>query len=366
LETYDQQESRKNNIKLLVDYLTKYLQISTSYSSANSITKKIISRQILQIFSVVKDKKNDDEFIEKIGVISMDASTNCQDRQALFIFNLLQFIKTKNVYEINEISKKLDQEPVDRDEQLNLYKLFFEYIKNQVVYGFIIDQASKKCKEILSVNNQFSEEVEVYLNYLRIYANSLTENRIEHDLAGISNQAFYSDIERIKPKPEEIEKFISLFLSENKEELIDFIANFLTEKEVTSLYFLQKSDLVKKTKIKLSDFLTDHIDDYSYNENVLNIVDLWRYASEFRSEQIKEQVKEVIKRIDNKVKLELYSEFGDEQKQSTANLFHQFVLRKIGSRTQPPSPLTSPRGDTVHPPIVLRSAGDQPNPTSNP
>ena len=95
-------------------------------------------------------------------------------------------------------------------------------------------------------------------------------------------------------------------------------------------------------------------------------MDLWRYASEFRSEQIKEQVKEVIKRIDNKVKLELYSEFGDEQKQSTANLFHQFVLRKIGSRTQPPSPLTSPRGDSDHPPIVLRSAGDQPNPPSNP
>jgi hypothetical protein len=52
---------RAENIKLLVDFLTKYLRMSTSYSSANSKTKKIISRQILQIFSVVKDKKNDDE-----------------------------------------------------------------------------------------------------------------------------------------------------------------------------------------------------------------------------------------------------------------------------------------------------------------
>ena len=194
-ENQDIKSQAKSNLILAIN---RFNQQPNTWESKTSEQKKLLACHLLSILSQVYERKEDETFLKEINSIAKDSLDNCIDRNSLLIFSLANFCQRKNIEILNPL---IESKPLQ----------LLDYFKNQLLYNYFLTLGQERIDEIklgTSVNSPnpfFSEDVEVLLNYLRIYNNEF--GRILNlQLPNITQQQYF-DIDIFKPSVEQIREF---------------------------------------------------------------------------------------------------------------------------------------------------------------
>ena len=221
----------------LILAINSFISQSVSWRHANQEQKKHLARYFLTILSQVYERKDDEDFIEQVEIVCRDSLENCVDRNSLLIFNLANFCQRKNSDDLNLMT---ETQPLQ----------LFNYFKNQLLYNHFLALGQEKVNQIKIENPDFSEDVEVLLNYLRIYNNQF-DTSLDLQLPNIIEQDFYDEME-YQPSLEQInkfkiiaDKFLSGDLSALQDKLAEiFVNDFdmlpISNPEILSVSFVQK------------------------------------------------------------------------------------------------------------------------------
>jgi hypothetical protein len=217
--------------------------------SYDSIKKDLISKQILNILALIHDKQNDENFQDQAIAILESSLEDCADRNIFMIF------------ELNNISNRI---PADQLQSLNSQDCF-NYFKQQLFYLHILDIAQERV-DVLTSNplSNFNEDLEVYLNYIRVFNNKLG-SKLGLNLISISSQRFYND-QQFSPPVSLIDSFDSLvkeYDSGNYHPLSKFLADILVDyiynKDSFNVDEITKIDFISQFKEIIEDIVLNKI-----------------------------------------------------------------------------------------------------------
>ena len=302
----------ERNMKPLNKFLTRLVLEDGSYERADAESQKLLSRQILEVLLIVNDKKDDKEFIAGTLGVCQVGQVSCGDRTALYFYYLKNFVNGKTAPELDSMFQQFQQEDLgfssypQLQEELNPEKLI-ESLKNQATFNYILKMAESKCKEIKEANPSFSEDVEVYLNYLRIFNRELLAKGINSRLPAIQNQIYYTGVrfESYQPNSEEIADLTKVLKSENASEIATFLAqNIRDETSTTMICALEETKIYKTINLAVCDIASTYIDIESSGttENTLAVAST---VQKLQKEIVSDEFKEVLLKILNKQKFKI-------------------------------------------------------------
>ena len=332
-------ENPQPNIEPLINFLKKFISVDGSYQRADAESKKLLSRQILEVLLIINDKKNDEEFIKGVTGICELGQVSCADRTALYFYFLKNFATSKTTEQLDSMFQKFQQEESRSDEAIPSQsvvqgdldpKKLIESLRNQATFNYILKMAESKCKQIKETNPEFSEEVEVYINYLRIFNRELLEEGINSGLPAIQNQMYYTgaNCELYQPNSSEIAGLTKVLKSENAIEIATFLAqNIRDETSTTMIYALDKTKIYTTINLAISDITGAYIDIDNPAGNSQQLQDTANELLEIRKEIISSELKEVLVKILNKEKFKI--DF-DENKTTKIKTKIEFKLREKG------------------------------------
>ena len=328
----------ERHIEPLTEFLKKLVLEYGSYNRADANSKKLLSRQILEVLLIANDKKGNQEFNKGVLEICI-TSQGCADRTALYFYYLKNFVNGKTTSELDSMFQKFQHEDSrsasaltsdsQAQEDLNPAKLI-EYLKNQATFNYILKMAESKCEEIKKGNPQFSEDVEVYINYLRIFNEELQKAKINSGLPAIQHQMYFNE-QQYKPNSSEINFLQDVLKSENKSEIAKFLAQNIRDETFTSMYHaLDETKIYKTINLAVCDIASPYMDTDSY-EKSQDAVKALETLQKLQKEIVKDEFKEVLLRIIEKQKFKInFDENFDENKTSKIKKKIESTLKKEG------------------------------------
>ena len=332
-------ENPQPNIEPLINFLKKFTSVDGSYQRADAESKKLLSRQILEVLLIINDKKDDDEFIKGVTGICELGQVSCEDRTALYFYFLKNFATSKTTEQLDSMFQKFQQEESRSDEaipnqsvvqgDLDPEKLI-ESLRNQATFNYILKMAKSKCEQIKETNPDFSEDVEVYIHYLRIFNRELLVEGINSGLPAIQNQMYYTgaNFELYQPNLNEIADLTKVLKSEDKTEIATFLAqNIRDETSTTLVQPIDKTQIYETINLAISDITGAYIDIDNPTGNSQQLQDTANELLEIRKEIISSELKEVLVKILNKEKFKI--DF-DENKTTKIKTKIEFKLREKG------------------------------------
>lgn len=187
---------------------------SAFFTNGSNDFKKQLSREFLGIFWQIFEKKENQYFLFKIKSIAEESLQDCNDRNIYMIFqiknlsNKLESTKLKNLIE----SKNIEE--------------FFNYLSQQIIFFKVIDLAKESIKNVRLQNPTFSEDIEIYLNYIRVFNNRF-KDEFSLNLPSISIQHYFQDHGVYGVKPEDLLRFNEISIAKqqgNFEPLLELFA----------------------------------------------------------------------------------------------------------------------------------------------
>jgi hypothetical protein len=316
-------ENPQPNIEPLINFLKEFISIDGSYQRADEESKKLLSRQILEVLLIINDKKNDEEFIKGATDICASGQESCADRTALYFYFLKNFATSKTTEQLDSMFQKFQQEesrseearPSQSEAQGDLDpKKLIESLGNQATFNYILKMAKSKCEQIKANNPDFSEDVEVYINYLRIFNRKLLEEGIDSGLPAIQNQMYYTgaNFELYQPNLNEITDLTKVLKSEDKTEIAEFLAqNIRDETSTTLVQPIDKTQIYKNINLAISEITESYINIDNSAGNSLQLQNTANEMQEIRKEIISSELKEVLVKILDKEKFKI--DFGENK-----------------------------------------------------
>ena len=307
-----ERQDGERNMEQLTTFLTKFVLEDGSCERADAESQKLLSRQILEVLLIVNDKKDDKEFIAGTNKVCEDGQLSCGDRTALYFYYLKNFVNGKTAPELDSMFQQFQQEDLglssypQLQEELNPEKLI-EYLRNQATFNYILKMAESKRKEIKEANPSFREDVEVYLNYLRIFNQELLAEGINSKLPAIQSQMYYTgtDFELYRPNSNKIADLTKVLKSKNASEIATFLAqNIRDETKTTMISSLGKTKIYKTINLAVCAIASTYIDieSSSTTENILAIANA---VEKLQKEIVIDEFKEVLLKIIEKQKFKI-------------------------------------------------------------
>jgi hypothetical protein len=312
-----ERQDGERNIEPLTKFLTRLVLEDGSYNRADAESQKLLSRQILEVLLIINDKKNDEEFIKGALGVCQVGQVSCGDRTALYFYYLKNFVSGKTAPELDSMFQQFQHEDLRSDEarlsqshapeDLNPKKLI-ESLKNQATFNYILKMAESKCKKIKEANSSFNEDVEVYINYLRIFNRELLTEGIDSKLPAIQNQMHYTGVgyELYQPNSNEIADLTKVLKSENASEIATFLAhNIRDETSTTMICSLDETKIYKTINLAVSDITGSYIDIENFSGSSEQFQNTANELQEIRKEIISSELKELLVKILNKEKFKI-------------------------------------------------------------
>jgi hypothetical protein len=127
-------------------------------------------------------------------------------------------------------------------------------LKLQASYNYILNLAKLRCEKIrnnqiaegVDFRNLFSEDVEVYLNYMRFFNVILDEEKLECRIPSIKTQRYF-DISIYQPNTEEIRSLVDILKSVDSSQIAKFLAENIRNNNMGA-----EGNVIDKTKIYLA------------------------------------------------------------------------------------------------------------------
>jgi len=327
----------ERHIEPLTEFLKKFVSEDSSYNRADANSKELLSRQILEVLLIVNDIKDDKEFINCVLGFCLEAQESCADRTALYFYYLKNFTGGKTTSELDSMFQQFQHEDSrsasasTRDSELQDPEKLIEYLKNQATFNYILKMAESKCEEIkkgtpvMEGNPGFSEDVEVYLNYLRIFNQNLLVEGINSGLPAIHHQMYYAD--SFQPTQEDIDSLKNVLKSEDKSQIATFVAQNIRDETSTNMYHaLDETKIYKTINLAVCDIASPYMDTDSY-EKSQDAVKALETLQKLQKEIVKDEFEEVLLRIIEKQKFKINF---DENKTSKIKEKIESTLRKEG------------------------------------
>ena len=336
-----ERQDGERNMEPLTTFLTRLVLEDGSYERADAESQKLLSRQILEVLLIINDKKNDEEFIAGVlGVCQLDQE-NCGDRTALYFYYLKNFVNGKTAPELDSMFQQFQQEDSRSDEakpsqseareDLNPEKLI-ESLRNQATFNYILKMAESKCKEIKEVNPSFSEDVEVYLNYLRIFNQELLAEGINSRLPAINDQLYFNESQN-QPDANQINELKGILQSQDKNQIAEFLAQNIRDETSTSMIqSFDKTHIYKTINLTVSEITGSYIDIENFSGSSEQFQKTADELQEIRKEIISSELKEALVKILDKEKFKI--DFDEnkiqEIKEKIENTLHEKGLLPSG------------------------------------
>ena len=195
----------------------RFIAQSASYRESTGPEKKELAQDLFDIYKNIYQKKDDKEFMDSLNVLCVDSLADCADRNSLFIIEIDNHAKIKSSTQFEELA------PIDK----------YEYLKNQTLFGYFKELGEERVAIIKKDKAEFSEDVEVILNYLRIF-NEIFHGKLDLTVPKIFKQKYGRD-ENYQPTEIEIVNFSEIV--DDKTELNKIIARQMVKNfEGNSVY----------------------------------------------------------------------------------------------------------------------------------
>ena len=167
----------------------RFIAQSASYRESNDLEKKQLAQDLFDIYKNIYQKKDDKEFMDSLNVLCEDSLADCDDRNSLVMIEIDNYAKRKSSTQFEELP------PIEK----------YEYLKSQALFGYFKELGEKRVTKIKEENAEFSEDVEVILNYLRIF-NEKFYGELDLTVAKIFKQKYYEE-KKYQPTEKEINDF---------------------------------------------------------------------------------------------------------------------------------------------------------------
>lgn len=313
-------ENPQPNIVPLINFLKKFTSENGSYRRADAESKKLLSRQILEVLLIINDKKDDEEFIKGATDICALGQVSCRDRTALYFYFLKNFATSKTTEQLDSMFQKFQQEesrgeeaiPSQSEAQGDLDpKKLIKSLGNQATFNYILKMAESKCEQIKANTPDFSEDVEVYINYLRIFNRGLLAEGIDSGLPAINSQLHYSE-SQYQPDTNQINGLKEILKSDDKNIIATFLAqNIRDETSTTLVQSIDKTQIYETINLAISEITESYINIGNSADNSQQLQDTANELLEIRKEIISSELKEVLVKILNKEKFKI--DFGENK-----------------------------------------------------
>ena len=258
------------NYELIINFIQSIEQFTTRspiWIDANRQQRKFMSREMLIILSQIYERQNDYEFLGRLNQIISDELFNSRELKIMTIFNL-RFLITKKA----------------NDELLNLHPMkIFDYLKHQLFFYRIIDFAQDRVDAIRSRNYRFSNDIEIFLNFIRIFNSNFIENS-SLKLPNISYQNLSSD-PLFSPSKSSLDEFDNALDEVKKDNnrplcllMAQQIANEIYDRkginlpEISAIKFITKikENIDKVGSDKLAEYFNFKSDNHQQIKNILS------------------------------------------------------------------------------------------------
>lgn len=218
-------EGNNNMVKRDIIRALRRLTNSRMFEQMADDSRRSLSRELLVVLWQIYQGRENEELMSRCHIIARESLSNCEDRNILMIF------------QIKNLCNKLDRDKVrdllesDRKDQ------FFSYLSQQIIFLKITDLASIHVKNMLRVNPNFSEDVEVYLNYVRVFNNEFGR-KFSLKLPLISVQNYFENHPDYSINPSELEKFDAMYNASQRGDfkpLFEFYAQEIAEDSFSNI-----------------------------------------------------------------------------------------------------------------------------------
>ena len=160
--------------------------------------KKQLFRELLGILCQIYKQKDNADLMNNYQDIAIDSLEDCDDRNIFMIFQLKNLC---NKLDSTQVSELLGLDPKDQ---------FFNYLSQQIIFFKIINLASLQVENIKKSNPAFTEDIEVYLNYIRVFNNEFG-SKFSLNLPSISTQLYFQDYPDFRVNPIELAKLNEIY-----------------------------------------------------------------------------------------------------------------------------------------------------------
>ncbi len=228
---------------------------STFFTLGDQNHKKQLSREFLGIFWQIFEKKENPYFLFRLKSIAEESLQNCGDRNIYMIF---QIKNLSNKLEPHQVNKLIESRNVDE---------FFNYLSQQIIFFKVVDLASENIKKVLQQNPIFREDIEIYLNYIRVFNNEFRD-KFSLNLPPISNQHYYQDFGAFAVRPEDLTRLREISHAKEQGDFKPLLELF-AESIVLDIYCnveennseLNEQEFVGSLKDKINEIALEYLND---------------------------------------------------------------------------------------------------------
>jgi Leucine-rich repeat (LRR) protein len=225
-------ENISNLKKVLINFIDKHNFIDKQ--------KEQISEYFFNIFTTIYEKRNDSEFLKRIGDICHQGLIQGDDPLSTFtLFQLKICFEEKKLQEIS---------------QLRGYR-GYDYYRQGIAQYHILDLAKKKCQEIRQTRPSFKDDIFVYNNYLRVFKEKFGQDQsINLFSSSLFQDSLQSSNKEFLPSDDLIEQSRLFFKNDAKNVKSTFplmaneIAKDIYRNSAKRFPFFEDFDFVKKLK----------------------------------------------------------------------------------------------------------------------
>lgn len=326
----DDSDENYNGGNYLYKSLKKFVLHSKSFLTSDNTLKTKLAQELIDIICNIYEKRNDLNFMKFVNIFCKDSLNNCSDRNSFFIFYLANYSKRKTSSEINSLS--LQQQ--------------FQYLKNQTLFNYFMELAHDRVKELKVNLPNFSEDIEVCLNYLRVF-NFKFGIALNLEMPSINSQQHFAnnrsnlleDGEQsvFKPQKKEIDNFAEItkdYSTDNFSSLNNIIANQLakiykSEPYLKELHFIDSSQL-DTIEENITSKYQDQLKKIEENEeiNTLDYIEFNKNLLEnLESEKIQEFTKYFLTALEQlQANFQQTTQIPAMQPQTTHKIFHPCLV----------------------------------------
>jgi hypothetical protein len=228
---------------------------SSFFNNGSNDFKKQLSREFLEIFWQIFEKKENKYFLFKVKSIAEESLQDCNDRNIYMIF---QIKNLSNKLEPHQLKHLIDSRNVEE---------FFNYLSQQIIFFKVIDLANESIQKVRQQNPSFSEDIEIYLNYIRVFNNQF-KDKFSLNLPSISSQNYFQDHSVYAVKPEDLLRFNEISIAKqqgNFEPLLELFAEsialdiFYNVEENNSE--LNEQEFISSLKDKINEIASEYLSD---------------------------------------------------------------------------------------------------------
>jgi hypothetical protein len=269
---------RRTEFSTALNAIKRFTTESTLFTNGSNDFKKQLSREFLGIFWQIFEKKEDRYFLFRLKAIAEESLQNCRDRNIYMIF---QIKNLSNKIEPTELKSLIESGNVEE---------FFNYLSQQIIFFKVIDLANESTNKVLLRNPNFSEDIEIYLNYIRVFNNKFKDT-FSLNLPSISSQHYFQDEGAYAVRPEDLLRFDDISFAKqqgNFEPLLELLAESIAldiyQNVEENNSELNEQEFISSLKDKINEIASEYLSDLqkiaSENSEEENHDDVMRIISQ--------------------------------------------------------------------------------------